>query len=333
VNYYEHHIGDYDKNTSHLTACEDGIYSRMLRRYYDTEKPLPADLDRLSRLVRAHTREEKKAVAAVAAEFFFQVGDELHQKKCDEVIANFRATEPEREAKKKNEDTRLARHRAERAELFFVINGAGLHMPWNTPMAELRAAAERIRSGTSAPAATPPATPNPRSPATPPATGTATPATATHTPIPTPHTPLPNGLNTEGTYGTSSSPAGDDPVDLVGDAVPPAPPQCPHLEILALWREVLPAMPQHDPKKWHKTRREHLQTRWRETAAEKGWRSKDQGLAYFRKLFAYVGQSRFLTGRVQSRDPNKPSFVIELEWLILPSNWAKVHEGKYHAED
>ncbi len=140
------------------------------------------------------------------------------------------------------------------------------------------------------------------------------------------------GLINTGTSGTSSSSPAEDLAGPV-DNPPAEPPDCPHLEILALWREVLPAMPQHDPKKWHKTRREHLQTRWRETAVEKGWRFKEQGLLYFRKLFAYVGQSRFLTGRVQSRDPNKPAFVIELEWLILPSNWAKVHEGKYHAED
>ena len=43
VNYYPHHIGDYSKDTSHLTMLEDAAYRRMLDVYYATEKPLPLD--------------------------------------------------------------------------------------------------------------------------------------------------------------------------------------------------------------------------------------------------------------------------------------------------
>lgn len=112
---------------------------------------------------------------------------------------------------------------------------------------------------------------------------------------------------------------------------PKEPPDCPHLEVLALWAEVLPAMPQHKPSQWKGARADHLRTRWRETAVEEGWSDQDAGLTYLRRFFAYVGRSAFLTGRVKPRD-NKPPFVIELEWLVLPSNWAKVVEGKYHQE-
>jgi uncharacterized protein DUF1376 len=112
-------------------------------------------------------------------------------------------------------------------------------------------------------------------------------------------------------------------------AKPKEPPDCPHLEVLALWAEVLPAMPQHKPSQWKGSRADHLRTRWRETAVEEGWTEKAHGLTYLRRLFAYVGRSPFLTGRVKPRD-SKPPFVIELEWLVLPSNWAKVIEGKYH---
>lgn len=181
MNYYEHHIGDYDKNTAHLTACEDGIYCRLIRRYYDKERPLDPDVKELQRLVRARSREEKSAVDAVLREFFRLEGDGWHHDKCDAVIEAYKAGEPEREARKKNEDTRLARHRQERAELFTVINGAGLHMAWNTPIAELRNAAGRVRNGD----ATAPET----QPATPPATAPATPATATHTPDTSHQTP------------------------------------------------------------------------------------------------------------------------------------------------
>ena len=104
---------------------------------------------------------------------------------------------------------------------------------------------------------------------------------------------------------------------------------CPHKQILELWAEVLPALPQHTPSLWKGARAEHLRARWRETADEKAWTSTDDGLAYFRKLFGFVGKSAFLTGRVKPRD-DKPAFVCELAWLVMPQNWAKVLEGKYH---
>lgn len=109
-------------------------------------------------------------------------------------------------------------------------------------------------------------------------------------------------------------------------------PDCPHREVLALWAEVLPAMPRHLPNQWKGTRAEHLRARWREAATEKRWPDKAHGLTYLRKLFAYIGQSAFLTGHVPARDPGKRPFVIELEWLVNPTNWAKVIEGKYHQE-
>ena len=90
MNYYEHHIGDYDKSTSHLTACEDGIYCRLLRRYYDSEAPLPVDLSAVQRLVRARSKDEKKAVQAMLMEFFSLADDGWHQFRCDKDIEKFR---------------------------------------------------------------------------------------------------------------------------------------------------------------------------------------------------------------------------------------------------
>lgn len=91
-------------------------------------------------------------------------------------------------------------------------------------------------------------------------------------------------------------------------------------------------MPQHDPGLWKGARSDHLRARWRETAAAKRWPDQASGIAYFRKLFAYVGQSAFLTGRAKQRSPDQRPFLVELEWLVKPSNWAKVLEGKYHQE-
>lgn len=108
-------------------------------------------------------------------------------------------------------------------------------------------------------------------------------------------------------------------------------PDCPHADILALWAEVLPAMPQHNPNLWRGTRADHLRARWRETAASEGWETESDGLAYLRKLFVFIGRSAFLTGRAKAQD-GRPPFVVELAWLVNAQNWAKVIEGKYHTE-
>lgn len=91
-------------------------------------------------------------------------------------------------------------------------------------------------------------------------------------------------------------------------------------------------MPQHDPERWRGAKADHLRVRWRETATARKWASQAEGIAYFRKLFAFVGRSQFLTGRAPPSAPGKRPFVIELEWLVNLANWDKVHEGKYHPE-
>ena len=178
MNYFEHHIGDYDEATAHLTACEDGIYSRLIRKYYATERPLIADIAKLQRLVRANSRAEKQAVVDVLEEFFHLEDDGWHQDRCDEVIAAYLAGEPEREVKKANEDNRLKRHREERARLFKLLTDAGQHAPWNVGMAELRELVKRV-TATGPETAAPPL----------PETAPATPATATQEPVPNTQTP------------------------------------------------------------------------------------------------------------------------------------------------
>lgn len=68
MNYYEHHLGDYAKDTSHLTMIEHGAYRLLLDRYYGTEKGIPAS--QIHRIAQARTKEEKVAVDAVVGEFF-----------------------------------------------------------------------------------------------------------------------------------------------------------------------------------------------------------------------------------------------------------------------
>lgn len=158
-----------------------------------------------------------------------------------------------------------------------------------------------------------------------------------------PQNPRPSSSSSSSPSGEETSllsqapprPSADGPqLALVdGPSTPPkGVPDCPHLQILALWAEVLPALPQHKPELWRGARADHLRARWRETAASKAWPDVDAGLKFFRRLFAYVGQSAFLTGRAKPVDQGRPPFVIELAWLVEPTNWAKVIEGKFHQD-
>lgn len=106
-------------------------------------------------------------------------------------------------------------------------------------------------------------------------------------------------------------------------------PDCPHQRILALWRELLPALPQHS--EWNETRQGYLRARWKAKAVELGWKSQDDGLKFFAKVFRYIGTSKFLTGRTQSRG-DRPPFEATLAWVLRPNNFAKVIEGEYHKE-
>ena len=90
MNYYEHHIGDYAEATAHLTFIEDATYSRLIRKYYATEKPLPMDVKFVQRLINARSKEEKNAVVSVLNEFFTLTDDGWRQERCDHEIARFK---------------------------------------------------------------------------------------------------------------------------------------------------------------------------------------------------------------------------------------------------
>jgi len=89
MNYYEHHIGDYTVATTHLSFIEDATYSRLIRRYYSTEKPLPADVKVIQKLIGAVSGIEKKAVVNILNEFFVLAADGWRQQRCDHEIKRF----------------------------------------------------------------------------------------------------------------------------------------------------------------------------------------------------------------------------------------------------
>ena len=97
---------------------------------------------------------------------------------------------------------------------------------------------------------------------------------------------------------------------------PASVPKCPKNEIVSLYHESLPTCPR--VQKWTDARERLLRARWREHPALELWE----------QYFAIVKRSRFLTGKTNGHG-ERPPFLADFEWLIKPSNFVKVMEGRY----
>lgn len=87
MNYFSFHVGDYSAHTAHLDLMEDLAYRRMLDLYYRTEKPLPADIAQLARLLRM--RDQQAQIESVLKEFFLLTPDGWINGRCDVEIAAY----------------------------------------------------------------------------------------------------------------------------------------------------------------------------------------------------------------------------------------------------
>jgi hypothetical protein len=96
---------------------------------------------------------------------------------------------------------------------------------------------------------------------------------------------------------------------------------CPHQEIIEAYHELLPASPRI--RDWTQARQAQLRARWNEDRER-------QNIDYWRRLFAYVAESRFLTGRTSSN--GREPFFASLDWIVKSENFAKIREGRYHKE-
>ena len=106
-------------------------------------------------------------------------------------------------------------------------------------------------------------------------------------------------------------------------------PNCDHEKVIALYHQHLPTL--RKVEVGNETRKGYLRQRWREVAEELSKEKVIQVsdiLTWFGEFFSHIGQSKFLTGRVNSKDGR--AFVADLEWILKPSNFAKIVEGKYH---
>jgi len=90
MNYYQHHIGDYRRDTAHLSLLEHGAYRQLLDMYYLSETNIPEETEVVYRRLCARTDEEKKAIDTVLAEFFKRENGWSH-KRCDHEISEYQS--------------------------------------------------------------------------------------------------------------------------------------------------------------------------------------------------------------------------------------------------
>jgi len=138
-----------------------------------------------------------------------------------------------------------------------------------------------------------------------------TPPNGNHEPVTNNHKPI----------DTYICPPDGEPVDKL--------PDCQHQAVIDLYHQQLPTLRRVEV--WNAVRQGYLRQRWREVAAEL---AKDKPISasavldWFNDFFGHIQKSRFLVGKINGKDGR--AFAADLEWIIKPSNFAKIVEGKYH---
>jgi hypothetical protein len=107
-------------------------------------------------------------------------------------------------------------------------------------------------------------------------------------------------------------------------------PPCPHLDLIALFGEHLPTLPQPKPELWRGKKADAMKARWGWVLTTKSSKTGELyavdaagALDFFARYFGYVAKSDFLTGR------NGSWTGCSLGWLMNEENFAKVLEGHY----
>ena len=258
MHYYQFNIGDYIKNTLHLSLEEDLAYRRLLDLYYDSEQPIPNDIPKVSRRLRLAS----DVIESVLNEFFELTENGYRNHRADLEISEYHDY--------------LAKQKA---------NGLKGGRPKKTHK-EPTANPDQTQN-------------NPK------------------------HSQQPLTINQQPDICISPPEGG--PEAEKDEKLP----LCNHQGVIDLYHEKLPTLRRIEV--WNNTRSGYLKQRWREVAtelAEKNPITAQDVLDWWDRFFTHIGKSKFLTGRIN--DKSGRTFVADLEWILKPSNFAKIIEGKYH---
>jgi uncharacterized protein YdaU (DUF1376 family) len=89
VHYYQYNIKEFRSGTVNMSRQARWIYRDMLDVYYDTEKPLPLDLDTLCEVIGVESVEERAIVQRLLRFKFVRTEEGYRHTRCDEEIAAY----------------------------------------------------------------------------------------------------------------------------------------------------------------------------------------------------------------------------------------------------
>lgn len=242
MHYYQHNIGDYARDTGHLTVLEHGVYRLLLDWCYLNEKPITTD--QAMRVGRGNP----VATQSVLSEFFLEESEGWTHKRVVKEIADYHV-----KAEKNRQNG---------------IKG-GRPKPTNNLV----------------------------------------------------------GSQTDAKHNPNQEPLTNNQEPLSKNATIVA---CPHIEILELYANILPSLPQPHHELWEgSARAKALRERWiwllttkKKNTGERYATTKEEGLEWFSRFFAYVSASDFLMGRAGK-------WSCDLGWLVKAENFAKVMQGNF----
>lgn len=100
----------------------------------------------------------------------------------------------------------------------------------------------------------------------------------------------------------------------------PSPP-CPYAQILDLWREILPELPQpRGVENWTDARKSQIRARWN---------NELPSLDLWRTMMEDIRKSKFLMGKVPPSTGHR-QFRCDLFWITKPEHLLRLMENKYH---
>jgi uncharacterized protein YdaU (DUF1376 family) len=90
MHYFDFNIKDYSFATMHFDYVHHGAYLKLISLYYESEKPLPLDVNEIILITQARKEEEVNAVKYILEKFFTKTEDGYIQKRCDAEIQAFK---------------------------------------------------------------------------------------------------------------------------------------------------------------------------------------------------------------------------------------------------
>jgi uncharacterized protein YdaU (DUF1376 family) len=87
MHYYQHHIGDFIRDTANLTDSQSMTYLRLIWVYYDTEQPIEDAIKKLAFKLGSDT----ETVELLLESFFKKEDDGWHHKRIDAEISAYHA--------------------------------------------------------------------------------------------------------------------------------------------------------------------------------------------------------------------------------------------------